>query len=83
MKSSDCMPVSGMIPCYIFPSNPGTYHLITFLSFLRSSSKQKCEDGRMDAITTDSGQSLRRKRSTQEQKKKMEKLGARSMNEGA
>jgi hypothetical protein len=39
MKSLGRMLVSGMIPRHIFPSNPSAYHPITFLSFLRSSSK--------------------------------------------
>jgi hypothetical protein len=83
MKSPGRMPVSDMIPHRIFPSNPDACHPNTYLSFLRSSSKGKHEDGRMDAIEVDDGWSLRRKRSAQKQRKKMEKLGARSKNEGA
>jgi hypothetical protein len=59
---------------------PGDCHSITFLSFLRSSSEQKREDGRMDTIEAGGGRSLRRRRSAQEQCKKM---GARSKNEVA
>jgi hypothetical protein len=58
------MLVSGMISCLIFLSNLGACHLINFLSFLRLSFERKHEDGKMDAIAADGGQSLRRKRST-------------------